>query len=49
MLQSTTPECCFARFLPVLKQNAHITAVKINVDKSKGRFTFEFGNPLDFE
>ena len=48
-LQSTTPECYFAPFLPVLKPNARIIAVKIIVNKSNGRFTFEFGNPLDFE
>ena len=30
-LQSTTLECCFARFLPVLKQNARIIDVKIIV------------------
>ena len=29
-LQSTTLECCFARFLPVLKQNASIIAVKLS-------------------
>ena len=29
-LQSTTLECCFAQFLPVLKQNAHIIAVKLS-------------------
>ena len=28
-LQSTTLECCFARFLPVSKQNARIIAVKL--------------------
>ena len=47
-LQSTTLECRFARFLPVLKQNAPIIAVKMVVNKSK-RFTFEFGNSLDFK
>ena len=46
-LQSTTLECCFARFLPVLKQNPRIIGVKIIINKSNGRFTFEFGNPLD--
>ena len=43
-LQSTTPECYFGRFLPVLKQNALITAVKITVNKPNSHFTFEFGN-----
>ena len=33
-LQSTTLECCFAQFLPVLKQNARIIAVKIIINKS---------------
>ena len=33
-LQSITLECFFARFLPVLKQNACIIAVKIIVNKS---------------
>ena len=43
-------ECCFARFLPELKQNARIIAIKIIVNKSNnGCFTFEFGNSLDFE
>ena len=42
-------ECCFTRFLPVLKQNARIIAIKIVVNKSNSRFTFEFGNSLDFE
>ena len=48
-LQSTMPECCFAEFLPVLKQNPRIIAFKIIINKPKGHFTFEFGNPLDFE
>ena len=48
-LQSTTLECCFASFLPVLKQNAHIVAVEIIVNKSNSRFTFEFETSLDFE
>ena len=43
-------ECCFVRFLPEFKQNACIIAVKIIANKSNnGRFTFEFGNSLDFE
>ena len=33
-LQLTTLECCFTRFLPVLKQNACIIEVKIIVNKS---------------
>ena len=44
-LQSTTLECCFAGFLPILKHNAHIIDVKIIVTS----FTFEFGNSLDLE
>ena len=49
-LQYTMLECCFAQFLSKLKQNACIIAVKIIVNKSNnGRFTFEFGNSLDFE
>ena len=48
-LQSTTPECCFAPFLSVLKQKARIIAVKMIVNKSNCCFMLEFGNPLDFE
>ena len=40
---------CTEAFLPVLKQNARIIAAKININKSYDCFTFEFGNPLDFE
>ena len=39
--ESTTLECYFAGFLPVLKRNASITAVKIIVNKSNGHFTFK--------
>ena len=43
-------ECCFARFLPELRQNALIIALKIIVNESNnGHFTFEFGNSLDLE
>ena len=49
-LQSTTVECCFVRFLLVLKQNAHIIAIYlITVNKSNDRFTFNLGNSPDFE
>ena len=48
-LQSTTQVCCFARFLPVLEQNARIIAFKVIVNKFNGCFMFEFGNSLDFE
>ena len=39
----------FCSILPVLKQNTHIIAIKIIVNKSNGRFMYEFGYPLDFE
>ena len=46
-LKSTTPEySSAAQFLQVLKQNAHIFAVKIIANKSYGRFMFSFGNTL---
>ena len=44
-LQSTTLECCFARFFPVLKQNACIVAVKIIINKSTAVLRFDLEIP----
>ena len=53
-LQSITLECCIARFLPVLKQNARIIAVKIIINQSitavlRLNLRLSRLNSLDFE